>query len=320
MPWFGQNGSLPFKPAKSTPVAARNCKSGRICSAKKSTARHILKAIGRNIGKRERWCGFARSRTGFQPVFRREANHERQVGNLSYDWQAGNRRPISPRLGSKAARLGQWLIVNGRFPPEIVREIARAMIAELADVGKGRRLPRRHRPVEHLAHSHGRFDFAQCGIAGGPAAGGRIRLRRSLARSLRLSRAGAGSRRRAAQYCERYLRLRMRLVADALRPSAAGGGDSLAKLRAAATGGDSRRAAIRSRNAGDARRNDFHVPAKGARAGAANRWRNLPRCSVRRRKTAGNSSPERSLQLLEPGGWAITGSGKKFARKIGRFG
>ena len=97
------------------------------------------------------------------------------------------------------------------------------MVAELAALEKSGRLPRRHRPLEPFAHSGGRIDFAQSGLAGNLAAGGRICLRRSLARGLRLSCAGAGRRRREAQYVERYLRLRMRLVAFALRPAAACG-------------------------------------------------------------------------------------------------
>ena len=47
----------------------RTRKSGRICSAKNSPARRILKAIGRNIGNRARVVRLAvESRTGFQPV------------------------------------------------------------------------------------------------------------------------------------------------------------------------------------------------------------------------------------------------------------
>jgi eukaryotic-like serine/threonine-protein kinase len=77
------------------------------------------RAKNRETGAMVRLC--IESRTGFQPV-----SEKRQVRNLSYR--------ASPWIEGRTA--GQWLIVNGRFPPEIVREIARSMFAELAALEK----------------------------------------------------------------------------------------------------------------------------------------------------------------------------------------
>jgi eukaryotic-like serine/threonine-protein kinase len=89
---------------------------------------------------------------------------ERQVGNLSYDSGVeGNRRYFaSPWIVGRT--IGEWLNVGGRFPPESVLEIARSMVAKLATLEKSGRCHGDIAPWNILLTSDGELNLLNPGL------------------------------------------------------------------------------------------------------------------------------------------------------------
>ncbi len=90
-----------------------------------------------------------------------------------------------PRRGSNGRTAAEWIVHHGRFPPEVVLEIARAMLAELVESGKDRRVPRRREHVEPDVDRRRRRRACDAWIAGDLAAGRGLRPCRSAARGVR---------------------------------------------------------------------------------------------------------------------------------------
>jgi serine/threonine protein kinase len=116
------------------------------------------RAVDRESGKIVRLA--VQRRAGFQPVVCGSQEDSSgnmptgQVGNLSYDSPTGQIKNLSHDCGMDGERwyfaapwkdgrtVAEWLVLNGRFPQEIVWEIARAMVDELA-------------ALEKVGHCHG---------------------------------------------------------------------------------------------------------------------------------------------------------------------
>ena len=212
----------------------------------------------------------------------------------------------SPWIGGRTA--AQWLVHQGRFPPDVVLEIARAMTAGLA-------------ALEKIGLCHGDVAAQSLLLAD---RGGVVLLQPGLRGIVRPEEGYA----HADLPPEAYDYLAPERIAAGTPPDLAGdvyacgcvwwhllcgrpplaGGESLAKLRAGHAGGDRRRAAIARRRCPRSWRRPSPSACAASRASGRNRWPNWPTCSAGPRAPPGRRWREICGRFRSPAGGAMPAS------------